>query len=624
MIESAAKVLIVDDTEANRYALRRFVERAGHTVLEAETSNKGFMLADREHPDVVILDVNLPDMDGFATCRKLKTNVNTADIPIIQVSASFVGATDQVKGLDGGADAYLTQPVEPMVLLATINAVLRAHRVERELREVQMQLRAAIDSAGMETFTLDWYTRRMYRFTEPAFRSQHLHSDGQSLDAFIARVHGEDQAALRARIETAIVRQQYFEAEYRIEVDGAIYWRMDRGHVIDNPGSASKQLIGVSMDVTARKAMEDALIQADRRKDEFLAMLAHELRNPLAPIRNAAQVLEHISIQNESAKPMLAVIHRQVNHMTRLVDDLLDVSRITRGKVELKLERVLLSNIIDYAVETTRPLIDARDHELLLDITEQPLWVNGDFARLGQAIANILSNAAKYTEPRGRIELTVRVEDGEIVISIKDNGIGIPASLLPNVFDLFMQGDRTLDRSQGGLGIGLALVRSLISFHQGSVSAYSEGVGRGSEFIVRLPLASAAANDNTENVTAANHAVPRRVLIVDDNRDSAESMAALLRIAEHQVHIAHTGYAAMELAALHSPEFVLLDIGLPGMNGLEVARRLRELPTTAHATIIATTGYGQEDDRRRSLAAGFDHHWVKPLDPSLLERILGT
>jgi signal transduction histidine kinase/DNA-binding response OmpR family regulator len=621
--EPSARILIVDDTDANRYALRRFVEGAGHTVLEANTGEGGFTIADREHPDLVILDVNLPDIDGFATCRKIKTNPHTADIPVIQVSASFVRAPEQVKGLEGGADAYLTQPVEPMVLLATVKAVLRAHRTERELRQVQMQLRAALEAAGMETFSIDWPTRQIWRYTEPALHNQKMQSYARPLDDFIASVQADDRQPLRERIESSIASQQRYEAEYRVEIRGETRWRLERGHVVTNLSGAAQQLIGVSMDVTERKAMVETLVLADQRKDEFLAMLAHELRNPLAPIRNAARVLDQLTAQDENVKAMLAVIHRQVNQMTRLVDDLLDVSRITRGKVELKLEPMLLSTIIDYAVETTRPLVDSRKHELILDITPQPLWITGDFARLGQALSNIMSNAAKYTEPGGHIEVRMQADGNDAVISVKDDGIGIPPALLPDVFELFMQGDRTLDRSQGGLGIGLALVKSLIDFHHGTVHAHSDGTGRGSEFIIRLPLSNSPSKQpHVADPVAAPIARRRRILIVDDNRDSAESMAALLRIDRHDVHIAHSGPAALQLAATLKPEVVFLDIGLPGMSGLEVVRRLRDMPDTARSKIIALTGYGQPDDYRRSMAAGFDQHLVKPLDPGAVVAIL--
>jgi len=619
-----AKILIVDDTEANRYALRRFVERAGHLALEAKTGEQGVALADRELPDVVILDVNLPDMDGFIACRRLKANPVTASIPVIQVSASYIGAIDQVKGLEGGADAYLTQPIEPEVLLATVDAVLRAHRTERELRRVQLQLRSALDAAGMETFCIDWPQQKISRFTEPALLTQSMNADAQSLDDFIQSVHPHDRTALRENMADAVANQVRYEAEYRVDVGDRLRWRLERGQVVTDKFGVALQIIGVSTDITERMAMTEALVQADRRKDEFLAMLAHELRNPLAPIRNAAHVLGHLPLANDGAKSMVAVIHRQVNHMTRLVDDLLDVSRITRGKIELKPELVSLSAVIDYAIETTRPLVDARKHELTLTIEPAPMWVNGDFARLGQALANILSNAAKYTEPRGRIDVEAHVDSGEVVISIKDNGIGIPKKLLPEVFELFMQGDRALDRSQGGLGIGLALVRSLIEFHQGTVSAESDGAGRGSKFVVKLPLSQPPLLVGATTEPLPADCPPRRVLIVDDNRDSAESMAALLRVARHEVHVAHTGPAGLELATEHRPEIVFLDIGLPGMNGFEVAQRLRKIPEGVRATIVAITGYGQPDDRKRSQEAGFDQHLVKPLDPVVVQRILSS
>jgi CheY-like chemotaxis protein len=364
--------------------------------------------------------------------------------------------------------------------------------------------------------------------------------------------------------------------------------------------------------------------EADRRKNEFLAMLAHELRNPLAPIRNAVEVMRLPGV----AAPQLAwargVIERQVQHMVRLVDDLLDVSRITRGKIRLQKEPVELTSVLARAVETSRPLIEERGHELTITPAGCPLWAQGDPVRLAQVVSNLLNNAAKYTEKGGRIWLSAAREEGQAVLRVRDTGMGIPVEMLGSVFELFTQADRSLDRAHGGLGIGLTLVRQLVEMHQGSVEAHSDGPGKGSEFVVRLPLmAEPAPPDRPGRSASAGPDGPsRRILIVDDHGDVAESLRTLLDLAGHQVAVAHDGAAALEAVASFRPEVVLLDIGLPGMDGYEVARRLRALPAGKALVLVATTGYGQLEDRSRSRAAGFDWHLVKPVDLEELSGVL--
>jgi signal transduction histidine kinase/CheY-like chemotaxis protein len=358
------------------------------------------------------------------------------------------------------------------------------------------------------------------------------------------------------------------------------------------------------------------LASADQRKDEFLAMLAHELRNPLAPVRNAVQVLRMKCAGDSLVERMGEMMGRQVAHMSRLVDDLLDVSRITRGKVNLRIERVELADVVARAVESARPLIDARGHELSVSVPHEPVHLHADLTRVIQVLGNLLANAAKYTPEGGHVWLTAFREGDEAVVGVRDNGIGIPAEMLPQVFDLFTQVARTLDRSQGGLGIGLTLVRSLVELHGGSVRVVSEGPGQGSEFVVRLPAlpADLPRRDEQRAAERTPPTISHRILIVDDNVDSAESLAMLLGMTGHDARTAHDGPAALETALAFRPRVVLLDIGLPRMDGYEVARRLRQDPAHAGMTVIAMTGYGQEEDRRRSKEAGFDRHLVKPID----------
>ena len=382
----------------------------------------------------------------------------------------------------------------------------------------------------------------------------------------------------------------------------------------------------VFRDITARRAAEQELHENDRRKDEFLAMLAHELRNPLAPIRNAAHTLALLGTPDDRIHWVSGVIERQVGLMTRLVDDLLDVSRITSGKITLQREPVSIASVIAQSVEAARPPAESRKETLEVDVDPDVGWVDGDQARLVQVVGNLLDNAIKYTEEGGHIRLTARVDGREVVIAVRDSGVGIATDLLPHVFDLFTQADRSLARRQGGLGIGLTLVRRLVDMHGGRVEAASEGPGHGSEFTIRLPrLAVDAAEPAAEPALDAPEgpsAPPRRVLVVDDQADSTDSLALFLRLRGHQVHTASDGPGALEEFARCQPEVVFLDLGLPGMSGYDVARRLRAMPEARDVRLVAVTGYGTEADREQTRAAGFDVHLAKPVDPHAVEALL--
>jgi PAS domain S-box-containing protein len=366
---------------------------------------------------------------------------------------------------------------------------------------------------------------------------------------------------------------------------------------------------------------------ADRRKDEFLAMLAHELRNPLAPICSGLDLLGMEGCDEQTAAWAKTMMKQQVRHMVRLVDDLLDVSRIMRGRVQLRKERVPLADVIARGVEIARPLIDAQKHELAVTLPKEPVWLEVDAVRIAQVIANLLNNAAKYNDRPGHILLSASRQGEEVVLRVLDDGIGIDKDLLGRVFDLFTQGDRSVARSQGGLGIGLTLVRMLVQRHGGTVEALSEGPGKGSEFVIHLPAAAApVAGDGTPKKDGqpalGPAAVPRRVLIVDDNVDAARAFAEVASLWKHDVRIASNGAAALELAHSYHPDVVLLDIGLPGMSGYQVAKQLRREPEFAQTLLVAVTGYGQEEDRRRSREAGFNHHLVKPVAPDELHDLL--
>lgn len=388
-------------------------------------------------------------------------------------------------------------------------------------------------------------------------------------------------------------------------------------------------------DITERKRAEQKLADANRRKDEFLATLSHELRNPLAPIRNAVQILNTISPATPTLEWCRDLIDKQVSQMARLMEDLLDLTRITRGTLELRKQPADLTAVIDGAIETSRPLIEAGGHKLTIDVPTQTMMLDGDPTRLIQVFANLLNNAAKYMEADGRIHIKAGLvrraeQDGlqEVVISIKDSGIGIAPELLPHLFDMFFQADRSKERHYGGLGIGLTLARHIVELHGGRIEIKSEGLGKGSEFVVRLPVAKESAERDQDSVSAGKDTNPRSrrlsrsVLVVDDNKNQVESIAMLLKILGCEVRAAHDGISALEALKEFVPEFALIDIGLPGIDGFEIARRIRKIDEFKNIVLIAQTGWGREEDRAESRQAGFDYHLVKPLDFQLLERIL--
>jgi signal transduction histidine kinase len=384
----------------------------------------------------------------------------------------------------------------------------------------------------------------------------------------------------------------------------------------------------VGFDVTEAHSVNERLLDADRRKDEFIATLAHELRNPLAPIRNALQIARSRSTTQVQLRWCYDVIDRQVRHMALLLDDLLDVSRITRGTLQLRLERVELAAIIDSAVETARPLIDSRRHRLTVSLPPEPVWLSADALRLAQVVSNLLTNAAKYSEPHGVIHLSGTLEATETVIRVADEGIGIEPQMLSRIFEMFAQGKAAVDQVEGGLGIGLSLVKGLVSLHNGTVDAMSGGPGKGSVFTVRLPLSPESGSAVTPRNCVADDrggVIGRRILVVDDNRDIAESLGLLLKLEGHDMRIAYDGQQAVEIADTFQPEVVVLDIGMPHLNGHQTASELRKRAWAKTTIFVAVTGWGQPDDRRRSLDAGFDHHLVKPVDPMdlrvALERI---
>ncbi|HYO15133.1 MAG TPA: ATP-binding protein [Thermoanaerobaculia bacterium] len=558
------------------------------------------------------------------------------------------GALYRPAGGDGGHEALLMLRLQPkeasvyqfLLLNQRIEAlngeIARRRRTESELREQREWLRVTLESIGDAVIAtdMDGHVTFLNPVAEELTGWRAVEAVGRPLPEVFHIVNEETRRpaenpvskVLREGTTAGLANHTILISRSGLEVpidDCA-------APILGNQG----ELLGVVMvfhDVIERRKLERELslraarlAEADRRKDEFLAMLAHELRNPLAPIRNALHLLGVPDASPAALRRAREMMERQVQHMVRLVDDLLDVSRITRGKVQLRLEQVEVSSLIQRAAEAVRPHMETKRHVFTVSLPAEPVILHADPTRLDQVLLNLLSNAAKFTDPGGCIELTASRDRDGVRISVRDTGIGIDTELLPLIFEPFMQADQSLDRSQGGLGVGLTLARTLVEMHGGTLTAFSEGPGRGSELVVWLP-ARWQAMESPDNERGAgdlpSDSSGRRVLVVDDNRDSAESVALLMQIWGYDVRVANDGPSALEIAGSYRPEVVLLDIGLPGMDGYEVARQLRQGQGSS-VVLVAMTGYGMEEDRRRSRESGFDHHLVKPVDPEGLRALL--
>lgn len=499
-------------------------------------------------------------------------------------------------------------------------------RQETELRESEEKLRLLADTIPQLAWMaqpdgyISWYNRRWYEYTGTSREDM----EGWGWQS----VHDlEVLPTVLERWRASLTTGEPFDMIYPLRgKDGEFRPFLTRVNPLRDPQGRIIYWFGTSTDISDIKRMEEALRDADRRKDEFLATLAHELRNPLAPIRNSLQILKMPRVDAEMIQQTRDIMERQVHHLVRLVDDLLDVSRVMRGKIELRREPVELATVIARAVETANPLIDVQGHQLEISVSTESLLMNVDPVRLTQVIGNLLTNSAKYTDANGHIWLSARKEGESAILSVRDDGIGISPELLPHVFELFVQADHTSTKAQGGLGIGLTLVKNLVLMHGGSVKAISAGIGKGSEFVVQLPLipreTSTAGNTESELHNPESTVSGRRILVVDDNRDAAISLSLLLRLQGHDVRVAHDGQSALNLAATHRPEVVFLDLGMPQMDGFAVAERIRKLPQLEQVVLVALTGWGQQQDRQRTSEAGFNYHLVKPPEPTAIEALL--
>jgi signal transduction histidine kinase len=573
-VSEKVNVLLVDDQPARLLTYETILSELGQNLVRAGSGIEALEKLMKDEFAVVLLDVSMPDMDGFEAATLIHQHPRFERTPIIFVTGVHVSELDRLKGYKVGAVDYVSIPVVPEILRGKVAVLIELFTKRRELQELNRNLAQANQRLAEANTTLQ------------AEKTREL----ETLNRVLQRANQELEAANRL----------------------------------------------LQTEIAERARIELALKEADRHKDEFLAMLAHELRNPLAPIHNAVQLMHRQSFTDPQLAWSRDVIGRQLGHLTRLVDDLLDVSRITRGKINLNKEVIELETLMTRTVETVQPLIDERGHTLTVDVPKGMVAVLGDPTRLVQAIGNVLSNAAKYTERGGRIALVAVESDTELVIRVRDNGIGIPADLIPMIFNLFTQLDRTSGAAQSGLGIGLALVQRLVEMHGGSVTARSDGLGHGSEFVIHLPLfireriesgqpiqQLSALEQSMTNADLATR-TQRRILVADDNNDALESLATLLQLSGHEVYTAANGAVALESAEQHRPEVALLDIGMPKLDGYEVARRIRAQPWGQRITLVALTGWGQDSDRKRSQEAGFDSHLVKPLDLDKLTELLAA
>ena len=673
MQEEKSDILIVDDLPEKLLVFKTILEELDQNLIMVRSGSEALREILQREFAVILLDVNMPDIDGLETARLIRQYKKSAHTPIIFITA-YADEMQTAQGYSLGAVDYILSPVIPEVLRSKVRVFVDLYQMQQRTKAMageqvaRARAEAARNAAEETTRRSNFLARASHELGASLDLEQGMRRlldlvVPQMADAAALVVDGETErpliflkeGSIRAVADYADLPEVLRTALQRVVREGlphedetvcyplragertlgalALFFEQSSHRLLPQDLVMLQELVGraaialenarlyssLEREIVRSRQAEERLQDANQRKDEFLAMLSHELRNPLAPIRNAVEVIRRLAPPDPKLTMARDVVDRQVSLLARLVEELLDVSRISQGKISLKKEPIELSRIISHSVETARPLIDARAQTLTVSAPPAPVWLSADFARLSQVVANLLNNAAKYTAEGGRIELVADAAEGKTQISVRDNGSGIEAALLPKVFDLFVQGDRALDRGQGGLGIGLTLVKRLVELHQGTVGVASEGPGRGSTFTVTLPCISAVepqrAAPSVIPLKSSSEVYGRRVLVVDDNVDAAESTAAFLRLEGHEVKAVHDGLQALASLKVFDPHVVVLDIGLPGLDGYAVARQLRERGDTSHVLLIALTGYGQKEDRARAAAAGFDYHYVKPADP---------
>src|SRR6266404_5508302 len=659
-----ASILVVDDLPEKLLVFQTILEDLGENLVMVRSGSDALREVLAREFAVILLDVNMPDIDGLETAKLIRQYKKSAHTPIIFITA-YADEMQTAQGYSLGAVDYILSPVRPDVLRSKVKVFVELWHMQQRTRamaEAEAARHAAEEARRRAHFLahasrelgasleLESGMRRLLELVVPHVcdvAAVCVEKEPGKLDTLGAPAPDFVPAPLAAALRTVLASKKTLE----LGPDGGLAAVLcqplqvgeravgalalgdtgrelrDRDLLEELAGRAAIALDNAQLyrslerEIARSREAEEELQDANRRKDEFLAMLSHELRNPLAPIRNAVELMRRVGSTEQRITMARDVIDRQVTQLARLVDELLDVSRTSQGKIVLKKEPVELSKIVAHSVETVRPMIDAREQRLSVEVSARPVWLLGDFTRLSQVIANLLNNASKYTPEGGRIRLSAMAGEGAATISVEDNGSGIDAELLPRVFELFVQGERGLDRSQGGLGIGLTLVKRLVELHNGNVEARSDGPGSGALFKVVLPSISAVQPELAPApLPVSSDVYGRRVLVVDDNFDAAESTAAFLRLEGHEVKTVCDGNEALASVRVFAPHVIVLDIGLPGLDGYAVARQLRERGDTSHTLLVAMTGYGQRDDKQRAADSGFDYHFVKPTDPREIQR----
>ena len=538
----------------------------------------------------------------------------------------LISREGQERAIDDSAAPILDSSGEIVGCVLVFRDISERRRGQKAVRESEQRYRAIGESIDYGVWMCDAVGRSTY-VSDSFLRLVGLTLEESASLGWGSVLHPDDADAAMEAWRKCVQTGDRWDREHRFKgVDGKWHYVLARGVPIKNDQGEVISWVGINLDINRLKEVEDELRDNDRRKDEFLATLAHELRNPLAPLSNALQIMRVPGLRKEDAERTREMMERQIHQLVRLVDDLMDVSRVMRGKIELRRDRVELAEVVTRAVETSRPLIDAHRHQLKLSLPAESLPLHVDAVRLAQVISNLLLNAAKYTEANGILHLRAWREGTSAVLSVTDNGIGIAPDVLAHIFDLFVQADYSSTKSHGGLGIGLTLVRNLVEMHGGSVSAFSEGLGKGSEFQIRIPLVVEdhlqAAEASSPPAMQAVSSTTLRLMIVDDNEDAAGSLAMLCELWGHEVRVASSGAEALQMIANVRPHLILLDIGMPTMDGYEVARRLRKMPGVEKTVLAALTGWNQTEDRRKTTEAGFDHHLVKPPEAEMLQQLI--